>query len=67
VPVFTVFTNAQLAEMVRMPVSTAADLGKIDGVGETRVTKYGKEVLAELAQSRTPAGKEVDEANEGIV
>ena len=53
VPVFTVFTNAQLAEMVTMPVKTTADVGKIDGVGEARVAKYGKEILAELARGGT--------------
>ena len=62
VPVFAVFTNEQLAEMVRMPVRTAADLSKINGVGEARVTKYGKEVLAELA--RLPQEVKNDEAGE---
>ena len=68
VPVFTVFTNAQLAEMVRMPVRTAADLGKIDGVGEARVGKYGKDILAELKHGvASQDGKEGNEAGEAAV
>lgn len=49
VPVFAVFTNEQLAEMVKQPCKTAADLRKIDGIGEARVEKYGAAMLAALA------------------
>ena len=42
VPAYALFTNEQLAETVRSRVKTAADLKKIDGVGEARVQKYGK-------------------------
>jgi superfamily II DNA helicase RecQ len=62
VPVFAVFTNEQLAEMVRLPARTVADLAKIHGIGEARVTKYGKAVLAELA--RLPQDKPIDAAGE---
>ena len=41
VPVYTIFTNEQLADMVRAKVTTRAGLGKIDGIGEARVEKYG--------------------------
>ena len=49
VPVYAVFTNEQLADMVRSRAATKAALGKIDGVGEARVAKYGDRVLAVLA------------------
>ena len=49
VPVFAVFTNEQLAEMVKQPCTTAADLRKIAGIGEARVEKYGAAMLATLA------------------
>ena len=39
------FTNEQLAEMVRRPVQTLAGLAGIDGVGAARVEKYGPAVL----------------------
>ena len=45
VPVYTVFTNEQLAEMARKNVRTMVDLGRIDGVGEARLSKYGEAVL----------------------
>lgn len=53
VPVFTVFTNEQLAEMVRLPVRSLAELKGISGIGDARAEKYGQEVLVELA--RLPA------------
>jgi len=45
VPPYTVFTNAELAEMVRLKVSSPADLEKISGVGQAKVEKYGKPLL----------------------
>jgi len=45
VPPYAVFTNEQLAEMVRRPVQTLAGLAGIDGVGAARVEKYGPAVL----------------------
>ena len=49
VPVYAVFTNEQLAGMVRQPCKTAADLRKIEGIGDARVEKYGAAMLAALA------------------
>jgi superfamily II DNA helicase RecQ len=51
VPVYTVFTNEQLAEMVRRRVASKAALAKIDGVGEARVEKYGDRLLAVLGEA----------------
>lgn len=56
VPVYTVFTNAQLAEMVTRRARTVADLGAVEGVGAARVEKYGARLLALLAElSAAPA------------
>ena len=44
------FTNEQLAEMVRRRVTTASALREIDGVGEARAEKYGSAFLALLKQ-----------------
>jgi superfamily II DNA helicase RecQ len=52
-PVFAVFTNEQLAEMVKKSVRTAEELRGIPGVGEARVEKYGREILA-LMNSDAP-------------
>lgn len=55
VPVFTVFTNEQLAEMVKRECRTATDLRKIDGVGEARAGKYAERFLALLAGAAEPS------------
>jgi superfamily II DNA helicase RecQ len=47
-PVFAIFTNAQLAEIVTRGCQTLEDLKAIAGIGEARVAKYGAEVLAAL-------------------
>lgn len=49
VPVYTVFSNAQLAEIVRRAVRTKAELLAIDGIGAARVERYGARILAQLA------------------
>ena len=56
VPLFTIFTNEQLAAMVTNRCASLADLRKIDGVGEARAGKYGERFLA--------AGREADEGEE---
>lgn len=50
VPAYALFTNEQLADMVRENVTTKASLGKITGVGEARVEKYGDTFLQKLNQ-----------------
>ena len=52
VQVFTVMTNEQLAEMVTRGVESLADIGKIEGVGEARLKKYGGALLEALAAAR---------------
>jgi superfamily II DNA helicase RecQ len=49
VPVYTVLTNEQLAQIVRKKVGSKAALKDIDGVGEARVEKYAEAVLKVLA------------------
>ena len=45
VPPYALFTNEQLADMVRRQVRSAADLARIDGVGPARLEKYGRAFL----------------------
>jgi superfamily II DNA helicase RecQ len=47
-PPFAVFTNEQLAEMVRRRVATAAELASIDGIGDARMQRYGEAFLEAL-------------------
>lgn len=64
VPVYTIFTNEQLAAMARRGVRSVAELREIEGVGDARVSKYGDEIFSVLAASREPdeeSGKPVSE------
>ena len=45
VPVYAVFTNEQLAQVVQLRCRTSADLRRIDGVGEARIEKYADRIL----------------------
>lgn len=45
VPVYTVFTNEQLAQAVQRRAASKADLEQIAGVGDARVQKYGDRLL----------------------
>ena len=47
-PVYALFTNAQLAQMATGAYATAADLGRIDGLGPARAEKYAERLLAIL-------------------
>ena len=50
VPVFAVFTNEQLAEMVTRRVNSASELSSIEGVGESKLSRYGSAFLQALNQ-----------------
>lgn len=44
-PAYAMFTNEQLAEMVRQRIVSLSSLGKLSGVGAARVEKYGDQFL----------------------
>lgn len=46
VPIYAVFTNEQLAEIVRRRVDSLTSLGGIEGVGPARVQRYGAPLLS---------------------
>lgn len=48
VPIYTVFTNEQLAQMVQGRATSRAELEKIMGVGDARLEKYGARMLETL-------------------
>jgi superfamily II DNA helicase RecQ len=57
VPAYALFTNEQLADMVRRRVTTRTALEKIEGVGPARCQKYGASFLEVLtANLPAPAG-----------
>lgn len=60
VPVYTVFTNAQLAAIVEGRVRSKAGLKGIDGVGQARVEKYGEPLLKLCNDLMNEQSEEVD-------
>jgi superfamily II DNA helicase RecQ len=48
VPVYTIFTNEQLAQIVQAKAATKGDLEKVAGVGDARIEKYGPRFLEHL-------------------
>jgi superfamily II DNA helicase RecQ len=53
VPVYAVFTNEQLAQMVLEKVSSKAAMEKIAGVGTARVAKYGEKMMSVVSEAFT--------------
>ena len=53
-PPYALFTNEQLAAMVRQKVRTKQQMSDIDGVGPARLEKYGAQFLA-LIQTQSEA------------
>ena len=49
-PVYAVFTNEQLATIARERCASLADLRRIEGVGASRVERYGDAVLRRVAE-----------------
>lgn len=61
VPAYTIFNNAQLAEIVQGRLRTLKDLGSVGGVGPSRIESYGAiffERLKELQESEESAPEE---------
>jgi ATP-dependent DNA helicase RecQ len=48
VPPYVIFHDATLAEMVRAKPTNLVGLGRLSGIGEAKLKKYGNEVLAVL-------------------
>ena len=54
VPVFALFSNEQLAQMVQRRCASKADLQGIEGIGEAKVEKYSEKLLATLSKFTSP-------------
>jgi len=70
IPVYAVFTNDQLASMVKKPPKTAKDLLAISGIGEARVKQYGAAFLNLFSAERPAVEKlsaeKAQEAEQGL-
>jgi ATP-dependent DNA helicase RecQ len=54
-PPYVIGTNRQLAAMVLARPTSLAKLGEIEGFGQAKLERYGKEILAILAPAVEPA------------
>jgi superfamily II DNA helicase RecQ len=50
VPVYAVFTNDQLANMIKNKAKTIKELTAVPGIGEARAKQYGETMLKVLAE-----------------
>jgi len=57
-PVYAVFTNEQIAAMVSARVDSLGAMQKIEGVGESRIEKYGALFLSLLKSSNGASHEE---------
>ena len=60
IPVYAVFTNDQLAGMVKKPPKTAKDLLSISGVGESRVKQYGESFIKLFLAEEQPVNEKAE-------
>lgn len=51
VPVYAVFSNAQLADIVQKRVTTKKQLASVPGIGESRCEKYASQLLPILQEA----------------
>jgi superfamily II DNA helicase RecQ len=56
VPVYNVFTNEQLAEIVKRGCTSLAQMQEVEGIGEARVGKYGEIFLSALVAAGSTGG-----------
>ncbi|MGE5134413.1 MAG: DNA helicase RecQ [Gemmatimonadota bacterium] len=49
VPAYVIFHDATLREIATTAPSSLAELGKVSGIGENKLSRYGEQVLAALA------------------
>ena len=45
VPVYAIFTNEELAKMVKLPIISVTEVKTIQGIGVKKMEKYGKELV----------------------
>jgi ATP-dependent DNA helicase RecQ len=51
VPAYVIFHDATLRQIATQAPSTLAELGTVSGVGETKLARYGQQILDTLAGS----------------
>jgi superfamily II DNA helicase RecQ len=64
-PVYTIFSNEQLANIAKNPPKSLKDLGAIPGIGEAKLKQYGALFLALLKEKGAAAVTESSQKKEG--
>ena len=64
IPVYTIFSNAQMAEMVTSRVITKIAISKINGVGDAKLENYAERFLELLKVEYTNSDDAQQEVNE---
>jgi superfamily II DNA helicase RecQ len=64
VPVYTIFTNEQLAKIAEQKVQARAELREIEGIGEAKAKKYGEAVIQIVNKARQIPKLPPEENNE---
>ena len=54
-PAYVIFHDATLRQIAASPPATLAELALVNGVGETKLARYGEQILEVLADSAEPA------------
>ena len=58
VPAYVIFHDATLREMVEQRPRTLGEFARLSGVGETKLSRYGEEFLAVIAEREgAPSGR----------
>lgn len=63
VPVYTILTNEQLAEIARRRCSSLTELEAVEGIGAARIKKYGPGLLSQLKEGGAGAVNKKPEAS----
>jgi ATP-dependent DNA helicase RecQ len=50
VPAYVIFHDATLRQIAASPPSTLAELAAVNGVGETKLARYGQQILDVLGE-----------------
>ena len=50
VPPYVIFHDASLMDMIKLRPKSLADMGRVSGVGEQKLMRYGKQFLSEIEQ-----------------
>lgn len=53
VPAYAVFTDSELAEIAKLEIIDPANIGKIEGIGQKKVEKYGEAICNQYNQSKS--------------